>query len=73
MLLERGHQASTCDLVACSGEGVVIQAFIGDVTDEAALVSAIEGIDTVFHVASIIDITPMPALSKCITPMSLAL
>ena len=47
------------DLVAHPLSSVV--SVVGDVTDQAALEAAMEGVTHVFHTASIIDIRPLPS------------
>ena len=61
LLRERGAKRVACfDLVAYPDPAV--ESITGNVTDEAALTAAMAGIDIVYHVASIIDITPVPSL-----------
>lgn len=63
LLLEREYAVSTFDLFPYTGKDASkVQSFIGDITDVAALEVAMAGINTVFHVASIIDIKPVPSL-----------
>ena len=62
-LLDRKYTVSSFDLVPYGGHGAEsVKSHTGDVTDQAALEAAMAGIQIVFHVASIIDIRPIPTL-----------
>lgn len=62
LLLERGFKrVVSFDIVAYSGK-VTVASKVGDITDAAALESAMADIDVVFHTASLIDIRPVPSL-----------
>ncbi len=58
-LVERGYKVRVLvqpgENVGCL-EGVGLEMFVGDVRNEAALVTAFEGIDVVFHLAGIVSI-----------------
>lgn len=65
LLLDRGAEhVASFDLAMYAGEAAEsVATFTGDVTDAAALQAAMaDGVDVVFHVASIIDIRPVPSL-----------
>jgi nucleoside-diphosphate-sugar epimerase len=62
LLLERGAaQVKTFDLTAYSGTAEAVVSVIGDITDQAALEVAMSDVHVVFHVASVIDIRPVPS------------
>ena len=62
LLLERGAaNVKTFDLTQYAGKEAAVASIIGDVTDAAALQAAMAGVQTVFHVASLIDIRPVPS------------
>lgn len=56
-LLERGHDVRSFDRVPSPlPEHPKLQTVVGDITDTADVARAVEGIDTVFHTAAIIDL-----------------
>ena len=57
-LRDAASRRVVCYDLTASGE---VESIIGDVNDSAALQAAMAGIDTVFHLASIIDIRPVPS------------
>ena len=62
MLLERGAKTvASYDLVPFSGTEQAVQSFVGNISDFESLVAAMQGMDAVFHTASIIDIRPIPS------------
>jgi nucleoside-diphosphate-sugar epimerase len=61
LLLQRGVPVCSFDLVPYEGDGDV-HSFIGDITDPQSVERAMDGVSTVFHTASIIDIRPNPTL-----------
>ena len=69
MLLERGAAHVACfDVVKYAGDKAEsIVSHVGDVTSFDEVRRAVEGIDVVFHTASIVDIRPVdcgPSVSK---------
>mmetsp|Transcript_22667 Transcript_22667/g.46460 ORF Transcript_22667/g.46460 Transcript_22667/m.46460 type:complete len:357 (-) Transcript_22667:319-1389(-) len=62
LLLQRGVPVvCSFDLVPYEGDGDV-RSFVGDITDLKSVERAMDGMSTVFHTASIIDIRPNPPL-----------
>ncbi|MEN4476847.1 3-beta-hydroxysteroid dehydrogenase [Mycolicibacterium cosmeticum] len=56
-LLERGHQVRSFDRVPSPlPDHPKLQTVVGDITDTADVAKAVDGIDTVFHTAAIIDL-----------------
>lgn len=56
-LLERGHQVRSFDLAASPlDKHPRLQVLEGDITNPETVAAAVEGIDTVFHTAAIIDL-----------------
>jgi len=52
---------SSFDRAAYKGSEKGVQSIEGDVCDQSALLAALKGISIVFHVASVIDIRPIPS------------
>jgi len=62
LLVERAAlQIKVFDLAPYPGPEAIVESIIGDTTDEAALKVAMLGVHVVFHVASLIDIRPVPS------------
>lgn len=61
ILLSRGAAVSCFDLSEYTGtDHDKVISVIGDICSPQALVAAMEGVHVVFHVASVIDIRPVP-------------
>src|SRR5690625_4362337 len=56
-LLDRGHEVRAFDVAASPREEhPKLQVLQGDITNPETVAAAVEGIDTVFHTAAIIDL-----------------
>lgn len=63
-LLDLGYQVRSFDMAATQLEHPNLEVIQGDIRDEELVAKAIEGIDTIFHTAAIIELKGGKAVSK---------
>lgn len=63
-LLEKGYKVRAFDLAPCPVEHENLEKIEANICDKAAVAAACEGIDTIFHVAAIIELKGGKAVTK---------
>lgn len=63
-MLEKGHKVKTFDIMPCPIEHECLEVITGDICDISAVEAACQGVDTIFHVAAIIELKGGKAVTR---------
>lgn len=63
-MLEKGHKVKTFDIVPCPINHENLEVITGDICDLAAIEATCKGVDTIFHVAAIIELKGGKAVTQ---------